>query len=151
MFRGLHGINLDAKGRLAIPTKYREPLVKLCGAHLVATVDTEERCLLVYPVNEWELIESKIQQLPSFNKDARRIQRLILGHATDLELDGNGRVLLPSPLRDYAKLEKEAVLVGQGKKWELWSKTLWDQRCDAYLDEPSSPEDMPAEVLSLSL
>ena len=107
MFRGLQSINLDAKGRLAIPTKYREPLAELCGARLVATIDTEERCLLIYPVNEWEEIQKKIEALPSFNPAARRIQRLLIGHATDLELDGSGRVLLPQPLREYAGLEKE--------------------------------------------
>ena len=151
MFRGLHTINLDAKGRLAIPTKYREPLAELCGAHLVATIDTEERCLLIYPVNEWEEIQQKIEALPSFNPVARRIQRLLIGHATDLELDGSGRVLLPQPLREYAGLEKESVLVGQGKKLELWSKAQWESRRDDYLDMVSQPDQLPDELQSLSL
>ncbi|KZZ43143.1 MAG: division/cell wall cluster transcriptional repressor MraZ [Saccharospirillaceae bacterium] len=151
MFRGLHTINLDAKGRLAIPTKYREPLTELCGARLVATIDTEERCLLVYPINEWEEIQKKIEALPSFNPVARRIQRLLIGHATDLELDGSGRVLLPQPLREYAGLEKESVLVGQGKKLELWSKAQWESRRDDYLDMVSQPDQLPEELQSLSL
>lgn len=151
MFRGLHTINLDAKGRLAIPTKYRETLAELCGARLVATIDTEERCLLIYPVNEWEQIQAKIEALPSFNPVARRIQRLLIGHATDLELDGSGRVLLPLPLREYAGLEKETVLMGQGKKLELWSKPMWESRRDEYLDMVSQPEQLPAELQSLSL
>ena len=151
MFRGLHTINLDAKGRLAIPTKYRETLAELCGARLVATIDTEERCLLIYPVNEWEQIQAKIEALPSFNPVARRIQRLLIGHATDLELDGSGRVLLPQPLREYAGLEKETVLMGQGKKLELWSKPMWESRRDEYLDMVSQPEQLPAELQSLSL
>jgi len=151
MFRGLHTINLDAKGRLAIPTKYREPLAELCGARLVATIDTEERCLLIYPVNEWEEIQQKIEALPSFNPVARRIQRLLIGHATDLELDGSGRVLLPQPLREYAGLEKESVLVGQGKKLELWSKAQWQSRRDDYLDMVSDPDQLPDELQSLSL
>lgn len=151
MFRGLHTINLDAKGRLAIPTKYRETLAELCGARLVATIDTEERCLLIYPVNEWELIQAKIEALPSFNPVARRIQRLLIGHATDLELDSAGRILLPQPLREYASLEKESVLMGQGKKLELWSKSLWEGRRDEYLDMVSQPEQLPEELQSLSL
>lgn len=151
MFRGLHTINLDAKGRLAIPTKYREPLADLCGARLVATIDTEERCLLVYPVNEWDEIQKKIEALPSFNPVARRIQRLLIGHATDLELDSSGRVLLPQPLREYAGLEKESVLVGQGKKLELWSKAQWESRRDDYLDMVSQPDQLPEELQSLSL
>ncbi len=151
MFRGLHTINLDAKGRLAIPTKYRETLAELCGARLVATIDTEERCLLIYPVNEWELIQAKIEALPSFNPVARRIQRLLIGHATDLELDSAGRILLPQPLREYASLEKESVLMGQGKKLELWSKSLWEGRRDEYLDMVGEPEQLPEELQSLSL
>lgn len=151
MFRGLHTINLDAKGRLAIPTKYRETLAELCGARLVATIDTEERCLLIYPVNEWEVIQAKIEALPSFNPVARRIQRLLIGHATDLEPDGAGRVLLPQPLREYASLEKEVVLMGQGKKLELWSKAVWEGRRDEYLDMVSQPDELPAELQSLSL
>ena len=151
MFRGLHTINLDAKGRLAIPTKYREALAELCGARLVATIDTEERCLLIYPVNEWELIQAKIEALPSFNPVARRIQRLLIGHATDLELDSAGRILLPQPLREYASLEKESVLMGQGKKLELWSKSQWENRRDEYLDMVSQPEQLPEELQSLSL
>ncbi|MCT7360683.1 MAG: cell division/cell wall cluster transcriptional repressor MraZ [Thalassobium sp.] len=151
MFRGLHTINLDAKGRLAIPTKYRETLAELCGARLVATIDTEERCLLIYPVNEWELIQAKIEALPSFNPVARRIQRLLIGHATDLELDSAGRILLPQPLREYASLEKESVLMGQGKKLELWSKSQWENRRDEYLDMVSQPEQLPEELQSLSL
>lgn len=151
MFRGLHNINLDAKGRLAIPTKYREPLAELCSARLVATIDTEERCLLVYPFNEWEVIQAKLDALPSFNNAARRIQRLLIGHATDLELDASGRVLLSAPLRDYAGLQKECVLVGQGKKLELWDKAVWEDRRDDYLDMVSQPEQLPEELLSLSL
>lgn len=151
MFRGLHTINLDAKGRLAIPTKYRDALAALCGGRLVATIDTEEHCLLIYPVNQWEPIQAQIEALPSFNPAARRIQRLLIGHATDLELDGSGRILVPPSLREYAGLEKEAVLLGQGKKLELWSKSQWDNRRDAYLDMVSQPEQLPAEMLSLSL
>ena len=147
MFRGLNTINLDAKGRLAIPTKYRERLAELCGGHLVVTIDTEERSLLVYPANEWEQIEAQITALPSFNKAARRIQRLLLGHATDVEIDSSGRILLSQALRDYAGLEKETVLIGQGKKLELWSEERWF----AWLDESSGDEDMPPEMEALSL
>jgi MraZ protein len=126
-------------------------LVDLCAGHLVATIDTEERCLLIYPVDEWELIQAKIEALPSFNPSARRIQRLLIGHATDIELDANGRILLSQPLREYAQLEKETVLLGQGKKLELWSKDLWNNRRDDYIAEVNSPEVLPDELLNLSL
>ncbi len=151
MFRGLNTINLDAKGRLAIPTKYRDELASLCESRLVVTIDTEERCLLVYPVNEWEIIEAKLQALPTFNKAARRIQRLMVGHANELELDGSGRILLSQELRDYAALDKESVLVGQGKKFELWSKQKWNERRDEYLDMGTDLDELPDEVLSISL
>ena len=151
MFRGLNTVNLDAKGRLAVPMKYRQLLVDLCAGRLVATIDTEERCLLIYPVEEWEIIQAKIEALPSFNPSARRIQRLLIGHATDIELDANGRILLSQPLREYAQLEKETILLGQGKKLELWSKDLWNSRREEYIAEVNSLETLPDELLNLSL
>lgn len=151
MFRGLSAVNLDAKGRLAIPMKYRQQLLDLFAGRLVATIDTEEHCLLIYPADEWEPIQTKIEALPSFNPSARRIQRLLIGHATDIELDANGRILLPQPLREYAQLEKETVLLGQGKKLELWSKALWNSRRDDYIAEVNAPEVLPDELLNLSL
>lgn len=151
MFRGLHNINLDTKGRMAVPTKYRQPLEDRCAGRLVATIDTEENCLLVYPLPEWDVIQEKIEALPSYDPKVRRIQRLLIGHATDLELDGSGRVLLAQPLRDYAKLDKEIVLVGQGKKLEIWSKASWEDRCGEYLDESQKGEQVPQELMSLSI
>ncbi|MFT6188560.1 MAG: MraZ protein [Oleispira sp.] len=131
--------------------KYRQLLVDLCAGRLVATIDTEERCLLIYPEGEWDLIQAKIEALPSFNPSARRIQRLLIGHATDIELDANGRILLSQPLREYAQLDKETVLLGQGKKLELWSKDLWNSRRDDYIAEVNSPDALPDELLNLSL
>ncbi|MBU2707327.1 division/cell wall cluster transcriptional repressor MraZ [Zooshikella marina] len=151
MFRGVNAISLDAKGRLAIPSRYREVLSSHCNGSLVATIDTEEPCLLIYPIDEWEEIQAKIEALPSFNPVARRIQRLLIGHATDLEIDGSGRVLIPPLLRDYAGLEKKVILLGQGKKFELWSELRWSERRDAYLAEASQGSEMPDELQSLSL
>ena len=118
---------------------------------MVVTIDTEERCLLIYPIDEWEVIQRKIDALPSFNPAARRIQRLLIGHATDIDIDGSGRLLLTQPLRDYAQLDKKTVLLGQGKKFELWSEELWMQRRDAYIEDKGSSEGLPDELLSLSL
>ena len=131
--------------------KYRQMLVDLCAGRLVATIDTEERCLLIYPLHEWEVIQAKIEALPSFNPSARRIQRLLIGHATDIDVDANGRILLSQPLREYAQLEKETILLGQGKKLELWSKDLWNSRRDDYIAEVNAPEVLPDELLNLSL
>lgn len=151
MFRGMNPINLDAKGRMAIPARYREKISECCGGSLVATIDTETRCLLLYPQPEWELIQAKIEALPSFNPAARRIQRLLIGHATDLEMDGNGRLLLSAPLREYAELDKKIVLLGQGRKFEIWSETGWLSTRDQYLEDVDGGMALPDDMQILSL
>lgn len=152
MFRGINAITIDGKGRLAVPTRYRDDLAALEKAALVVTIDTEETCLLLYPVSQWQLIEAKLQSLPSFNAAARRIQRLLIGHATDVELDSNGRVLLPPLLRDYAQLDKRVVMIGQGNKFEVWDETLWQTRREQWLAEEASQEDgLPEEMKTFSL
>lgn len=137
---------MDAKGRLAVPAKYRELLASTCSGRIVMTADTQDRCVLIYPETEWQNILPKIEALPTFNKAARRAQRLLIGYATALELDSNGRVLVPPTLRDYANLEKKLMLVGQGKKFELWSEDSWLSTV-----AESDDGDMPDEMLSLSL
>ncbi|MFZ5594674.1 MAG: division/cell wall cluster transcriptional repressor MraZ [Pseudomonadota bacterium] len=150
MFRGVTALNLDAKGRMAMPAKYRDRLQDLCGGQLVITVDLD-RCLLVYPLPEWEEIERKLIKLPSLNKQARELQRLLMGHATDCELDSAGRILLPPPLREFASLDKQVVLIGQGNKFELWDEQTWYARRDAWLSEKGNKEGLSAELESLSL
>ena len=133
------------------PARYRERIGDCCGGHLVATIDTEPRCLLLYPQPEWELIQAKIEALPSFNPAARRIQRLLIGHATDLDLDASGRLLLPAPLREYAELDKKIVLLGQGRKFEIWSETGWLSTRDQYLKDVDGGMALPDEMQILSL
>lgn len=147
MFRGINAINLDSKGRLAIPARYREGL----GEQVVATIDTEEACLLLYPVLQWQAIEDGLQKLPSFNAAARRIQRLLIGHATDITLDGNGRTLLPPLLRDYANLDKKVVMIGQGNKFEIWDEASWQAKRDVWLKEESSSDGLPDELQNFFL
>lgn len=149
-FRGVYNLSLDAKGRIVLPARYRERLVEISNSQLVVTIDTDQPCLLIYPLNEWELIEEKIEALPSFNPTTRRIQRLLIGHATDVEVDTNGRMLLSNPLRDYARLGKKVVLIGQGKKFELWDEALWTQRMDEWLGDNSDAE-MPEALAELTL
>lgn len=151
MLRGVNAVNLDAKGRVAIPTRYRDRLAERCRGQMVVTIDTEERCLLIYPLPEWEDIQRKLEALPSFNPAARRIQRLLIGHATDIDLDANGRLLLTPPLREYAQLEKRAVLMGQGNKFELWSEECWAETREGYFDKEHPPGQLPDEITSLSL
>lgn len=151
-FRGINGVNLDEKGRLAIPTCHRERLKCVSEGKLVVTIDTEDKCLLLYPLPAWEEIETKLANFPSFNQAARRIQRLLIGHATNLEMDGQGRILLPQELRDFANLTKKITVVGQGKKLELWSEEEWQKRRHQWLSEESvNALEMPEEVQSISL
>lgn len=150
MFRGVQYINLDAKGRMAVPARQREQLSVICEGQLVMTVDTQSTCLAIYPLAEWERIERDVQALPALNPAVKRFQRLVLGYASDLQLDGNGRVLVPSALREYARLERRAVLVGQGNKLELWSEELWQRECEAALNADSTGE-LPVELMQLNL
>src|SRR5450755_1329997 len=116
MFRGANKLTLDAKGRMVMPTRYRERLQERCGGNLVVTVD-KDQCLLIYPFPDWEDLERKLIKLPSLTPQARRLQRLMVGHATELELDGSGRILLPPSLREYGLLNRDVMLIGQGLRF----------------------------------
>ena len=149
MFRGVQHINLDAKGRLSVPARQRESLLDISAGSVVVTIDTQSSCLVLYPLREWERIERDVQNLPTLNPAVRRFQRLVLGYASDLDLDSNGRILLPGALREYAHLAKRVVLVGQGNKLELWSESLWEAECEAAL--AAEEGDLPAELMGLKL
>ena len=151
MFRGATKVTLDAKGRLAMPTRYRERIDERSNGRLIATVDRSDPCLLIYPLPEWEEIELKLRRLPTLNPTARRLQRLMIGHATDLELDANGRILIPPSLREYARLTKTAMLVGQGNRFELWDETQWNENREQWLQADEPAEELPPELASLSL
>jgi MraZ protein len=150
MFRGANKLTLDAKGRMVMPTRYRERLQERCGGKLVVTVD-KDQCLLIYPLPDWEEIERKLMRLPTLDPRARRLQRLMVGHATDLELDGHGRVLLPANLREYGLLTRDAMLIGQGVRFELWDETRWNERRDEWLASEEAATDLSADLETLSL
>ena len=134
---------------MVIPTRYRESLAERGDARLVVTIDRDQ-CLLIYPLNDWEEIERKLMQLPTFNEHARRLQELMVGHATDVELDGHGRMLVPPALRTFAHLDRNAMLIGQGARFELWDEQRWNERRELWLKE-EFPTSLPAELASLSL
>jgi MraZ protein len=150
MFRGATRVTLDDKGRMVMPTRYRERLREQAQGRVVVTVDRDQ-CLLIYPLPQWEQIERKLMSLPSLNERARRLQRLMVGHADDLELDGHGRLLLPPQLREFAGLDRRAMLVGQGGRFELWDEARWVERRDFWLKSEESATDLSAELDSLSL
>jgi len=150
-FRGINNISVDAKGRMAMPARYRERLLESVGGRLVVTVD-RDHCLLVYPLPEWEIIENKLIALPSLNKQARLLQRLLIGHATELDMDAQGRILLPAMLREYAGLKKKAVLIGQGKKLEIWDEQTWTESQEEWVASVQADDgELPAALEELSL
>lgn len=140
MFRGATLVNLDAKNRVAIPTRYRLAIQDYCQGNMVCTIDIHQPCLLLYTLPEWEIIEQKLASLSTLNPAERRIQRLLLGHASECQMDAMGRLLLPTTLRQHANLVKEVMLVGQYNKFELWSKQQWHQQVIADIDAEQSSE-----------
>ncbi len=152
MFRGASTLNMDAKGRIAIPARYRDDIVSRAGGKLVLTVNnTRERCLWLFTLDEWERAEQKLVQLSSFNRQAQFLKRLLIGYASDCEMDGAGRLRVASPLIDFAGLGKQVVLIGQGNKFELWDEALWKARCDEWLSEPEPDDEVSEQVADLSL
>jgi MraZ protein len=137
MFRGINSASIDAKGRVALPTRFRELVRLISEGKVVVTIDMREKCLLLYPLSEWEIVQRKLESLPNVGTQARLLQRLLIGHATDVEMDGNGRILLSQMLRDFAELEKRLVLVGQSNKVELWAEAQWAERRDEWLSPDS--------------
>lgn len=150
MFRGATKLSLDAKGRMVMPTRHRERLREQSESRVVITVD-RDLCLLIYPLPEWEKIERQLMSLPTLHAQARRLQRLMVGHATDLLIDGHGRLLLPPELREFAGLSRSVMLIGQGNRFELWDEARWMERRDFWLKSEESTGDLPAELESLSL
>jgi len=134
-----------------MPARYRERLLESCGGRLVVTVD-RDHCLLVYPLPEWEIIEAKLNELPSLNNQARLLQRLLIGHATELDMDAQGRILLPTMLRDFAGLKKKAVLIGQGKKLEIWDEETWNESQEKWVAAVQADDgELPTALEELSL
>ena len=148
MFRGVTALNLDAKGRMAVPTRHRDLLRECCNSQLVITADPD-RCLLIYPAPQWAEIEAELDALPSFNKSARTLQRLYIGHAHEVEMDGQGRILLPNELRKFAGLGKRVTLVGQVKKFELWDEEAWNAKWEEEADLDNI--ELPPGMESLSI
>lgn len=155
VFRGVSQLALDAKGRLAIPAKHRDALARRAAdadastpASIVITADPS-RCLLLYPRAAWEPIQARLMALSSFNPEIRSLQRLIVGFADDVDVDGNGRILVPPALREYASLEHHVVLVGQGNKFELWDAAKWNDVTTRASPFPSGG--LPPELDGFSL
>lgn len=148
MFRGVTPLTIDSKGRLAIPAKFREVLQLRAAGKLVVTADSAS-CLLLYPAPDWEPIQTKLMDLSSFNPRTRSLQRLLVGNASDVEIDGAGRILIPQPLRQFAGLDKDVALVGQGARFEIWDEAKWAAQMDSSV--APSEADIPPELEGFSL
>lgn len=147
MFRGATLVNLDSKGRLAVPTRYRETLIGESQGQMVCTIDLHQPCLLLYTLPEWEIIERKLARLSSMNPAERRVQRLLLGHASECQMDNAGRLLVATTLRQHANLTKEVMLVGQFNKFELWDEQTWYQQVREDIDAEQTTQDPLSERL----
>ncbi len=131
MFRGVAKVSLDARGRFAMPARYREGFQGSAG-RLVVTIDVANPCLLIYPQQDYEALEQKLRALDNTQDAIRSLQRKLIGFATEAELDGNGRILVPGELRDYADVDRKAVLLGQINKVELWGQTQWREAVNSW-------------------
>lgn len=148
MYSGSYAVTMDAKGRLAIPARVRDQLVGECGGRLVVTAHHAERCLLAYPEPQWQLLAPQIQSLPTIQSAAvRLLQRKVLGNAAPLEMDSNGRILLPPTLRDFAGLEKDLIIAGLGHRLEIWSESGWN----SCIDDQGELGELPPAALSLNI
>ena len=132
MYRGANLLTVDAKGRVAMPARYRQSLLDVCGGQLVITANFQ-RCLLLYPMPTWLELERKLLVLPDVHAQSAGLKRLLVGHATEVEMDKQGRMLLPPVLRDYAQLSREAMLVGRIDSFELWDEAAWNAQRDQFV------------------
>ncbi len=139
MFKGISSLSIDIKGRASMPQRYRKDFCAKNRCKLVITAD-KDKCLLIYTQSNWIKIEKKLSNLPSYNKEARFIQRLVIGHATESEIDSQGRFLIPNPLREYADIQKKIILLGQGSKFELWSESVWNKNMKSWLESENIDE-----------
>ena len=148
MFKGFSTISIDTKGRLAIPARHRDQLSVDDAGALILTLNPWDRCLWLYPASQWEIIETKLQGLSDFEHESRRTKQIIRGYATDCSLDGQGRVLLPTELRNFALLDKRIAFLGQGNKFEIWDEIIWNQQRDAWLEGVNDRDGSVSTVLN---
>jgi len=140
LFRGISTINLDSKGRITIPTRYREELQECCERQMVVTVAVDEKgrgeagCLWLYPLPEWERLEMTISKLPTMNKTAGNLRRMLIGNASECEMDKQGRLLVPEKLRNFADMNKHVMLLGQLNKFEIWNDEAWQSKENEWLE-----------------
>ncbi|RKZ35576.1 MAG: cell division/cell wall cluster transcriptional repressor MraZ [Gammaproteobacteria bacterium] len=148
MFRGEFSLTIDSKGRLAVPSRYRERLSEACGGKLVTTISLMNRCLCVYPFPQWQTLEDELKVLPALDRKAQSISHLLIGHASECDMDSHGRILVPQKLRKFAGLDKHVSMVGMVHRFELWDEAAWASTRDTLLGQVPDLLDEPSEALS---
>lgn len=128
MFRGRYEHSIDPKGRLSIPSKFREVLIAHDDPRLILT--NFDQCLWAYPAREWKAVEDKVAALPQFKPEVKALQRFFISAASECSVDPNGRIIIPTTLRKYAGLESEVIIVGMTKRFEIWAKEKWQKVFD---------------------
>jgi MraZ protein len=151
VFRGFSTVSLDSKGRLAIPSRYRDRLALAAEGRLVLTLNPLDRALWLYPLPEWEVIEEKLAALSDFDHRSRRAKQMMRGYASDCQLDGQGRILVPQELRELAAIRRQAVILGQGNKFEIWDQTIWAAARDEWLEQVGNDGEPSETLKTLSL
>ena len=152
MFRGFHTVSIDDKGRMAIPSRFRQRLKADADGQLVQTLNPLDRSLWIYPLQDWEGIETKLAALSEFDKRSRRTKQMMRGYACDCQMDSQGRILVPAELRDYAQLQKQVVILGQGNKFEVWDQASWEKQRDIWLSQiDGQDEELSESLKSISL
>lgn len=150
-FRGLTKLSVDAKGRVAMPKAHRDTLEQSGIVELVVTA-SPSRCLNVFAQQDWLELEQKIMAAPNVtSKGVQKLQRLYVGYATPVELDGTGRMLLSSELRAFSGIDRKAMLVGQGKKFELWDEGRWEREFGLCDDDDVDMSDVPEEMMNMTI
>jgi MraZ protein len=151
MFRGATKVTLDDKGRLVVPVRQRPLLLERSEGDPVVTIDRDGKCLLIYAEKDWTVVQTSLMALPNLDDRARRLQHLIMGHATDIKVDAHGRMLLTEELREFAGIERQAMFVGQGNHCELWDEARWVAQRTQWLLAESVPIATQPELGSFSL
>jgi MraZ protein len=160
-FLGTNNLNLDGKHRMSMPSRYRERIKDLSGGNMVVSPAAPlivpgkdpqlEPCLWLYTSTEWETVMQQVMALPSTNAIGRMMHRQFLGNAEEVSLDAGGRVLLPARLREYAGIEKNIVLIGQGKKFEIWDEAKLDSQSGWDVGSEVATEQVVAQLNQLAL
>jgi MraZ protein len=145
---------MDAKGRMAIPTRYRALLSEICQGELVISIDMKSTCLTLSPLPEWKNFEAKVAALPALDDLGEMLSRFVIGQAKDIQLDANGRILIPSELREYAEIDKKLILVGRTQRLEIWAENNWNAEREKsqqnYRDMLGNKDNMSEALKNLS-